>query len=150
MTDTNSAAARLRNDLNASHAMLTLPEPIRADLRAVLDEHAAFAAYIAEHEVFGSGTGAFVLQPKDRCPVPFPLDAAFRCELSGGHDGLHRARYGIANAEWATPAEVAPPAVATCECGCVPGQPCICTLNDCECIGDCAVCDADATTHQPG
>lgn len=42
------------------------------------------------------------------------------------------------------------PDAPACECGCLPGQPCICTLNDCECIGDCPVCDADDATHQPG
>jgi len=36
---------------------------------------------------------------------------------------------------------------ATCECGCQPGRPCGCGLEDCECIGDCPVCDADGATH---
>lgn len=37
-----------------------------------------------------------------------------------------------------------------CECGCQPGQPCDCSLADCECIGDCPVCDADGMTYTLG
>jgi hypothetical protein len=39
---------------------------------------------------------------------------------------------------------------AECECGCQPGQTCICSVHDCDCIGDCPVCDADETEHAPG
>lgn len=36
----------------------------------------------------------------------------------------------------------------TCECGCVPGQPCGCGLEDCECAGGCSVCDSDADANR--
>jgi hypothetical protein len=39
---------------------------------------------------------------------------------------------------------------AECECGCRPGQTCTCSVHDCECIGDCPVCDADEAEHAPG
>lgn len=34
-----------------------------------------------------------------------------------------------------------------CDCGCQPGQPCGCGLDDCECVGDCPVCDASDAEH---
>ena len=33
--------------------------------------------------------------------------------------------------------------VPLCDCGCVPGEPCGCGVDDCECLGECPVCDAD-------
>lgn len=98
-------------------------ERARADVRQLLDEHAEAVRLLGLNVDYDDG--------------PCDIDHNGYCQ---GHN-LSRPCTVAAAREFL--AIVRPP--AGCPCGCVPGQPCGCGLEDCECVDQftsgCGVCD---------
>lgn len=145
MSDTTDPAERLRNDLNCSLAMLNLPEPIRADLRAV----------VAELEQLRTAANPADADPEYQRWLTRNLRAAFDAGWHAHADlvtgtmatlGAEK-RHSVGTA-WVTErlahlqADEQPepePCDGDCDCDCQPGQPCLCPERDCYC-GPCRVC----------
>lgn len=128
----DSAAARIRAvlDEHIADGRLSVPRFDEDDIRQLLDEHEQQLARVAELAAYADSlTGAV------KAAADF-TDAMQRIrQLSGATVAT-----ATANAELIAKA-VQQLAAATCPCGCVAGQPCRCGLEDCECVGDCGICD---------
>jgi hypothetical protein len=81
----------------------------------------------------------------NRCTAEWPSRRiTVRCDRPAGHDQeAHRADLAGGHVSWHGPDGTVP---AECECGCQPGQPCLCPERDCYC-GPCPVCDRKEADH---
>jgi hypothetical protein len=128
VTAADEAATRLRAFLDAYQPdtrWIAMPHPgdpglTLDDVRAVLDEREQPRASVALGAT-DDGRLRLVCPACDWDAVYPSLDLLTAAEIAREHVANH---------------------VPLCECGCVPGQPCGCGLEDCECVGGCPVCDA--------
>lgn len=115
------------------------------DVRQLLAEHAAATARVAELD-------GFQLQAEGAIELLADLADPDSCHYDH-HGGCQAHGYlSLANGEQC-PHSLARAFLAAarpsagCPCGCVPGQPCGCGLEDCECVDQftsgCPICDRD-------